>query len=335
MASHSVLFWVLVGLLILSAFFSASETSLIALNRVRIRHMMEKKKRGARRVYGLLSQMDRLIATLLIGNNLVNTAIASIATVILTGYFSEQKAILVGTVLITFIIVIFGELTPKIFATNHPEGVAFMVRHLVSLFITVCGPITKILTWVSNGIIRLFGGNPHHRSPLVTEEELKMMITIGREQGFYGDSERKMLEKIFHFDEIIVNDVMTPLEKMTSVSLDIQQEELERVLMEEGHSRIPVYDTRKDNIVGILHVRDLIYLIKNNSLIRLGDIINAPYEVLPNKKVNELMKEFQSKKKKIAIVKDEKSKKAIGLVTLEDLLEEIVGEIEETEELRK
>lgn len=304
---------------------------MIALNKVRVRHMMEKNKRGAQRVYGILSRMDRLIATLLVGNNLVNTAIASIATILLTDHLSEQKAILVGTVLITVIIVIFGELTPKIFATNHPEGMAFMVRHLVSFLVEIFGPITKVLTWISNGLIRLLGGNPHHRSPLVTEEELKMMITIGREQGFYGDNERKMLEKIFHFDEIIVHDVMTPLEKVTSVSLDIGQEELERVLMEEGHNRIPVYDSNKDNIIGILYVRDLLYLIKNSSLIRLKDLLSAPYNVPANKKVNELMKEFQAKKIQIAIVKDEKMQKTLGLVTLEDLLEEIVGEIEEAE----
>lgn len=331
MTEHSILLWVILGLLILSAFFSASEASLIALNKVRVRHMMEKKKRGAQRVYGIISRMDRLIATLLVGNNLVNTAIASIATILLTDYLSEQKAILFGTVLITVIIVIFGELTPKIVATNHPEGMAFMVRHLVSFLVMIFGPITKILTWISNGIIRLFGGNPHHRSPLVTEEELKMMITIGREQGFYGDNERKMLEKIFHFDEIIVHDVMTPLEKVISVPLDIDQEELERVLMEEGHNRIPVYDSTKDNIIGILYVRDLLYLIKNSSLIRLKDLLSAPYNVPANKKVNELMKEFQAKKIQIAIVKDEKTQRTLGLVTLEDLLEEIVGEIEEVE----
>ena len=206
-----------------------------------------------------------------------------------------------------------------------------MVRHLVSLLVTVFGPVTHVLTRISNGIIGLFGGNPHHRSPLVTEEELKMMITIGREQGFYGDNERKMLEKIFHFDEIIVRDVMTPLDKITSVPLDIDQEELERVLMEEGHNRIPVYEGTKDNILGILYVRDLLYLIKNSSLIRLKDLISAAYCVPAMKKVNELMKEFQAKKIQIAIVRDEKTQKSIGLVTLEDLLEEIVGEIEEAE----
>ena len=331
MGSHPVLLVVLVTLFFFSAFFSAAEAALIALNKVRLRHMMEQKKRGAKSLHFIVSRMDRLIATILVGNNFVNTAIASIATLLIAHAFGERTAMIYGTVGITLVIVIFAELAPKTFATNHPEGTAFFVRHLMSFLLFIFHPVTRLLTWVSNGIIRLFGGNPHHRSPLVTEEEIKMMITIGREEGFYGDQQRKMLERVFHFDEIFVRDVMTPLEKVTSVPLDIGQEELERVLMEEGHNRIPVYDGKPDNIVGILYVRDLLYLIKNSSLIKLGDLIGAPYFVSAAKKVNELLKEFQSKKIQIAIVRDEKTQKTLGLVTLEDLIEEIVGEIEEIE----
>ena len=329
MGAHPTILIVLVILFFLSAFFSGAETALIAVNKVRLRHLMEKKKRGAKRLYSIVSRMDKFIATILLGNNLVNTAFASIATLLISHAFGERNAMVYGTIFITLILVIFAELTPKVVATNHPEGVAFLVRHLVSILIWVMHPFTRMMTWVSNGVIRLFGGNPHHRSPLVTEEEIKMMITIGREEGFYGDQERKMLERIFHFDEIFVRDVMTPLEQVVSVSLDIHQEELERVLMEEGHNRIPVYEGTKDNIVGILYVRDLIYMLRAGSLIKLSDLINAPYVVLGSKKVNELLKEFQARKIQIAIVRDEKSQKTIGLVTLEDLIEEIVGEFEE------
>ena len=329
MASHSSLIIILFVLFLFSAFFSASEAALIALNKVRLRHLVEKKKRGASRIYRLISRMDKLIATILIGNSLVNTAIAAIATVLFTEYFGESRALVFSTVCVTIGLVVFAELTPKIWATNHPEGVAFLVRHLVSFFIFIFGPITHLLTWISNGFIRLFGGNPHYRSPLVTEEEIKMMITIGKEQGFYGDNERKMLHRIFHFDEIEVRDVMTPLEKMISIPIDVDEAELERVLLEEGHNRIPVYQGKKENIVGILYVRDLLYLFRDGSLIRIGDLISAPYFIPANKKVAELLKEFQSKKIQIAIVKDPKTQKTIGLVTLEDLIEEIVGEIEE------
>ncbi len=329
MPSTSALILILCVLLIFSAFFSASEAALIALNKIRLRHMMEQKKRGSQRVYGLISRMDRLIATILVGNNLVNTGIAAIATYIFTKIFGAGNGLLISTFLTTVVLVIFGELTPKIIATNHPEGLSFFFRHFISFFILIFGPVTRLLTWISNGIIKLFGGNPHYRSPLVTEEEIKMMIQIGKEEGFYGDNERKMLERIFHFDEINVREVMTPLAKVAAVSIDENQAELERVLLEEGHNRIPVYQGDKANIVGILYVRDMIYLFKNSTLIQLNDLLSAPYFVPPTQKVAELLKEFQKRKIQIAIVKDPKTEKAVGLVTLEDLLEEIVGEIEE------
>ena len=138
-----------------------------------------------------------------------------------------------------------------------------------------------------------------------------------------------MLERIFHFDEIEVRDVMTPLDQMTAVSVDEKDSDIERILLEEGHNRIPVYKDTRANIVGIIYVRDLLYLFKNSSLIRLGDLISAPFFVPPHQKVAELLKEFQKRKIQIAIVRDTKTERAVGLVTLEDLIEEIVGEIEE------
>lgn len=325
----STLIAILIVLFCFSAFFSASEAALIALNKVRLRHLVENKKRGARRIYGLVSRMDKLIATILVGNNLANTAIAAIATAILTQMLGPGKGLIVATLVITVILIIFCELTPKIIATNHPEGVSFFGRHLVSFLIWIMSPVTRVLTAVSNGVIRLFGGNPLHRSPLVTEEEIKMMIQIGKEEGFYGDSERKMLERIFHFDEIEVRDVMTPIDRVAAVEVSMNEEEMEKVFLEEGHNRIPVYKGVKTNIVGVIYVRDLLYLFKHSELIRLEDLMSAPFFIEPHKKVNELLKEFQRRKTQIAIVRDPATQKALGLVTLEDLIEEIVGEIEE------
>ena len=321
---------ILCVLFVFSALFSASEAALISLNKVRLRHMVENKKRGARRVYGLIARMDKLIATILVGNSLANTAIAAIGTLIFTKFFGEGRGLLVATAIVTIVLVIFGELIPKMIATSHPEGVSFFIRHFVSFCIWFFSPLTRFLTAVSNGVIRLLGGNPHHRSPLVTEEEIKMMIHIGREEGFYGENERKMLERIFHFDEIEVRDVMTPLEKVISVPAGIAIEDLENTLMEEGHNRIPVYEGNRQNIIGILYVRDILYLFKNSSLINLRDVLSAPFFVSSNQKAAELLKEFQRRKIQIGIVRDAQAEKAIGLVTLEDLIEEIVGELEET-----
>ena len=321
-----VVFFVLLGF---SAFFSASEASLIALNKVRLRHLVERKKRGAHRVHFLVSRMDKLIATILVGNNLANTGIAAIGTILISRALGEGRALVAGTLIITVILVIFGELIPKVIATNHPEGVAFLVRHLIHFFMTVFRPITYVLTQISNGFIRLFGGNPHFRSPLVTEEEMKMMIQIGKEEGFYGDNERKMLERIFHFDETEVRDVMTPIDRVIAIPIDAGDEELERITLEEGHNRLPVYRGFRSDIVGIIYVRDLVYLFKNRTLIRIEDLMNAPFFVSPHKKVAELLRDFQRRKVQIAIVQDTVTKKATGLVTLEDLIEEIVGELEE------
>ena len=146
MPSIPTLLMVLIVLFVFSAFFSASEAALIALNKIRLRHLLEQKKRGARRVYGLVSRMDKLIATILVGNSLVNTGIAAIGTLIFTHFLGEGKGLIVGTIFITVILVIFGELTPKILATNHPEGVSFFVRQPVSFFIYIFGPIAHVLT---------------------------------------------------------------------------------------------------------------------------------------------------------------------------------------------
>src|SRR3989338_7951000 len=179
MLTTSSLIIILSVLVLFSAFFSASESALIALNKVRLRHSMEMKKPGSMRIYRLVSRMDKLIATILVGNNLVNTAIASIMTIIFTRFLGTEGATLaVATLVTTVILVIFCDLTPKVLATNHPEGTAFLFRHLIDFLIRFLNPVTNLLTWISNGVIRVLGGNPHHRSPLVTEEEMKMMITI-------------------------------------------------------------------------------------------------------------------------------------------------------------
>ncbi len=329
MSYLTILFVILLTLFTFSAFFSAVEAALISINKVRLRHMIEKKRPGAKRIYGIVTRMDRLIATILVGNNLVNTAIATISTAILIKYFGTGKGLVISTLVITTFLVVFGELIPKIFATNHPEGVAFRFRHMVSFMIYFMTPLTNVLTWLSSNVIRLMGGNPHARSPLVTEEEIKMMVQIGKEQGFYGDNERKMLERIFHFDEIDVRDVMTPLDQVAAVEIDMDEAHIERVFLEEGHNRIPVYRKNKTDIIGVVYVRDLLYLFKHSELIRLSDLMSHPYFVAPSQKVSELLKEFLRKKIQIAIVRDPKTQKAIGLVTLEDLIEEIVGEIEE------
>lgn len=328
MGSPVLLVMILAVLVILSAFFSATEAAFIALNKVRLRHLREKKARGSERVYGLVSHLDELITAILIGNNLVNTGIASISTVLFVTILGPKWGVLFSTIVVTTALIIFCETTPKIFATNHSEFVAFGMRHPASFLVRISLPLVGVSTWISRALIRLFGGTPRFRQPIVSEEEIKLMIRIGKEEGYYGDTERKMLEKIFHFDEVKIFDVMTPFDKMVSIDVEMSESVLADLLMEKGHNRIPVYEKDPQNIIGILYVRDLLYLIKNAELINIRDLLSTPYCVPPDKNANLLLREFQARKIQIAIVKS-KEGGVLGLVTLEDLIEEIVGEIEE------
>jgi len=328
MTSPIVLTILLVVLVLLSAIFSGTEAAFIALNKIRLRHLREKKTRGAERVYRLTSHMEEVITTILVCNNLVNTAIAAIAAVIFVRALGPEWGILASTIVVTIVLLIFCETTPKIFATRHPELVTFGFRHVVSFLIVVFKPVVRISTRISSWILRRLGVKPSRRVPLVSEEEIKLMIRIGKEEGYFTDDQRKMLEKLFHFDEIDVCEVMTPFEKMISIDVKFDENVLANVLMEKGHNRIPVYDKDPQKIIGILYVHDLLYLLKNNELIRVQDLLSTPFYVPPDKKVSILLKEFQIKKIQIALVRD-KNERILGLVTLEDLIEEIVGEIEE------
>jgi len=317
----------LVFLMILSALFAAIEAAFLAINKIRLRHMRDKKVRGAEHVHRLTGKMEEVITTILVCNNMVNTAIAAIGSVVFVSWFGPQLGIFFSTVVVTVVLLVFCETTPKIFATRHPEMVTFSIRHLVSFLILVFRPFVWASNKVSSWVINL-GGKSHKRIPIVTEEEIKLMIRLGKEEGYYTDHEIKMLDRIFHFDEIDVFEVMTPFDKMVMIDIHFDEDALANTLMEKGHNRIPVYDKDPQNVVGILHVHDLLYLFKNQQLIHVQDLLSAPYFVPPDKKVNLLLKEFQAKKIQIAIVRS-KNGKIMGLVTLEDLIEEIVGEIEE------
>jgi putative hemolysin len=315
-------------LIVLSAAFSAAEAAFIAMNKIRLRHLKEEKVRGAERVYGLVGRLDQLITTLLIGNNLVNIAIASISTAIFISLLGPQWGVTASTFVVAVVLLVVCEITPKIFATNHPEFVAFGFRHVVSFLLFVMTPLAHLATRISSVLIRLVGGKPRYRAPLVSEEEIKLMIRLGKEEGYYGDQERRMLERIFYFDDTEVKDVMTPFERMVMIDVAIPEGDLANLLMEKGHNRIPVYEKEPQNVIGILYVHDLLYLMKNHELINMRDLLSAPYFVPPEKKVAALLREFQSRKVQIALVRDAAGK-ILGLVTLEDLFEEIVGEIEE------
>jgi Mg2+/Co2+ transporter CorB len=318
----------LLVLTILSFLFSASETSLIGLSRIRLRHMVARNIKRAQIIQHLIQRLDKFIVAILVGNNFVNIAISSIITGICVFFFGYKWGIAIATFLAAFFIVIICEITPKLLAIKHTERIALLIAPLMDVFIKLFSPIIAIFTGVSNVLIKLLRIPPAKRSPLISEEELRLMIEIGKEEGFVSDEEGKMLQRIFEFGDIKAQDVMVPKEEIVAVNINITSEQLLNIFVEKGHARLPVFQDSIDNIIGIVYAHDLLYILRDKGLFLLQDLLHEAYYVSPSTRVNELLRKFQSDKIQIAIVSDE-HRRTLGLVTLEDLIEEIIGKVEE------
>lgn len=315
-------------LLLLSASFSASEAALLSINKVRLRHLVEKGHHGARMTYGLLTQLDRVIGTLLVANNLVNVALSAIASWICIAWFGPQHGVIIATAVSVTVLLVIGEVTPKMIAASHSEAVAFAVARPVRVLMVLLYPIAAGFTWASRMLLQVMRIPTKRRSPLVTEEELKVMIQMGREAGVLEEHELRMLQRIFEFSDSIVGQVMVPRADIAAVDLGAQAADALDVLIEEGHSRIPVYQGTIDHPVGVIYARDLLALIRHGGVFVLQDLIRPVLFVEESKRIAELLGEFQRQKIQIALVRNAKGMIA-GLVTIEDLMEEIVGEIGE------
>ena len=317
----------------LSFFFSASETAVIGLSKIRLRHLVNKEIKHAKNIQSVVTQSDKFIAAILIGNDFVNIAISAIITAVFVHFFGYHWGVIISTFLSSFFVLTLCEITPKILAIKYTEKIALITSPIMERVIKIFNPLISIFISIGNLILRLIGIKPPRRSPLITEEELRLMIEVGRQEGVLTDEERKMLHRIFEFGDTKVSEAMIPMDKMISADINIAPEKLLDILAEQGYSRVPVYRDNPDNIVGVIYLRDLLYILRDKGLIVIEDLLHLPYFVAPNKKVNDLLRDFQVNKLQIAIVRDKE--KTLGLVTLEDLIEEIVGEIEEEKRRKK
>lgn len=314
---------------IVSFFLSASETAVIALSKIRLRNMILKGVKRAKSVQELVAKSDKLITAILIGNNFVNIAISAIVTAVCVHLLGYNWGVVTATLITALFILVLCEITPKLLATKHADKVALFTAPFMQVLIRLLDPASRIFIAISNIILKLLRVEPKKRSPLITEEELRLMIEVGKEEGVLSDEERRMLHRIFEFGDIKVSDVMMSKEKIIGVDIKSTSEKLLDIFVEEGHARLPVYEGSIDKITGIIYARDLLYMLRDKSLFVLSDLVHEAYYVNGSLRVNELLKKFQVDKIQIAIVVDE-HKRTVGLVTLEDLVEEIVGEIEET-----
>jgi putative hemolysin len=314
----------LIILLILSGFFSGSEVALVSLTRGKTRYMLEKKKLGAVFVNKLKNDPQRMLATILIGNNIANVASSAIATSIMIGLF-QSYAVGIATGVMTLLILIFGEITPKSIAAKNNEAISRLVSAPIWYLSIVLAPILNILDKFLNRFIKLLGIKSQEKA--ITEEEIMSMIKVAEEEGSIKEIEEKMIKSILEFDDINVSEIATPRRDMVMFESKLKIKDAFKLFKRKKHTRIPIYEKHKENIVGIVHIKDLISHMQgkdNNKAV--GKIMYKPYFVPEAKKLSNLLRNFQKRNEHMAIVVDEHGA-ITGLVTLEDVLEEIVGEI--------
>ncbi len=318
----------LIILIILSGVFSSAETAFTAVNRLKLRQYAEEGNKKARLTLKLIENPSKLISTLLIGNNIVNISASALATVIAIDNFG-YGATAIATGLLTIVVIIFGEITPKSLATQHPEQISMAYSKALSVFMTVFTPLIVIFYSIASFIIKLLGGNINQDHPLVTEEELKTMVDVGSEEGVFEDQEKEMLFNVFEFGDLQVKDVMVQRVDICAIDVNSSLEEVKNIVKDEQFSRFPVYDEDIDDIVGILNVKDLLFLSnEDKEKFLLKNYIREPYYAYEFKRITELFNELKRKHTHISIILDEYGG-TVGLATIEDLLEEIVGEIED------
>lgn len=323
----------LVVLLLIAAATALSETSLISVSRLRLRRLSLDGSRQAKLILKILETPEKFFGTILVINNIVDTLIASILTAMMIAVTDTPgKGVVIATVIATFFIIVF-EVVAKTFAARHSERTSLALARPVNLLIYISYPLIRGLAVVTNSIVNMIGGDIKTKDSLVTEEEIRAFIKISGEVDLLHKEKYKMLSKVFDFSETIVRAVMTPKKNVVSVSVDAKVEENIDKALESGYSRMPVYKDSENNIIGIINIKDLLNLSVNKGVVVFQDIIYPPVVVSGAKKVTELLKEFKKGHTHLAIVVDQAGR-VEGIVTLEDLLEEIVGEIEDEYDIR-
>ena len=314
-------FLILLLLLLLSGFFSGSETALIAIGKVRARALVKQGVKGAKEIDELMNQQEAMLTTVLIGNNMVNIGASALATSIAMEFFGSY-GVAIATGVMTFLILTFAEIMPKTIAVHHAERISIIVSKPIKMMAYFFMPFIKVVSAITGTFERFMGMAPYKRRVL-TEEEVETMLDISEEEGAIEEDEKEMMMGVLKLDEIRVRNVMTPKDAMVCIDVNQSVDDAVELIKRTGFSRIPVFERTEDNIVGILYAKDL---LANRGETSIRKLMKPPYLISDTKRVDDLLKEFQRGRFHIAIVVDNQGKTE-GLVCLEDLLEVIVGSI--------
>jgi len=331
---------VLICLFALSAFFSGSETALFSIPKFRLRKFREQEGRTGRRIAQLLDRPNRLLATLLTGNMIVNVLASAMLGVALERVlhqsgFSEFASFALAVIAMTGFILVFGEISPKVFALRDPEKTASLVARPIEFIELILAPVGRLLLAISGFLLRISGTHRLRVDPFVTEEELETMVSLSERQGLLHREERRMIEGIMDFADTTVKEVLVPRTDIRVLRKDVTVSAALALIRETGFSRIPVFGETIDDIAGVLYAKDLLAFIANGDAQEpIRDLLRDAYFVPENKRVAELLNEFRQNRVHCAIVVDEHGG-TVGLVTLEDLLEEVVGEIHDERDVER
>ena len=323
-SSDAIQLLVLIVLLALSAFFSSSETALTTVNKIRIRTLADAGDPKAIILSKVIEEQGKVLSAILIGNNIVNLTASSLMTTLTISLFGN-RAVGVATGILTLLILVFGEITPKTLSTISAESIALKNAKIIYGLMVVLTPVIYVVNQLSLGVLLLLRIDPNAKRDSITEDELRTIVEVSHEEGVIESEEKKMINNVFDFGDSVAKDIMVPRIDMTLVEVNATYQELLDIFREEKYTRIPVFEENTDNVIGIINVKDLL-LIDNHEEFHIRDYLREPLYTYEYKKTAELMVEMRKTFNNIVIVLDEYGATA-GLITLEDMLEEIVGEI--------
>ena len=323
-SDDAIQFGLLILLLLLSAFFSSAETAMTTVNKIRIKTLADEENKRAQTLLIILEHSGKMLSAILIGNNVVNLSASALATSLALRLFG-RASIGIVTGILTLLVLIFGEITPKTLATIHSEKLALSYSSIIWNMMRILTPVIFLVEQLSMLFLRLLRIDAKAGENAMTEEELLTLVDMSHEDGVIESEERKIIYNVFEFGDAQAKDVMVPRVAMVSVSLDDTYDTVVSIFRKEKFTRLPVYENDRDNIVGILNVKDLLFL-EDRKNFHISSILYEPYFTYEFKKISELLMEMRQKSVSLTIVLDEYGT-AVGMITLEDLLEELVGEI--------
>lgn len=315
---------VVVVLIVLSAFFSSAETSLTTVNKVRLKSLEEQGNKRAKRVLQILENHGKMLSTILIGNNIVNIFASSLVTTFAIDVFGSV-AVGIASGILTIIILLFGEITPKTWAMINAEKISLAYSGIIKFLMTVLTPVIFIIDKISIGIMWIMRIDPNKKECAITEHELKTYVDVSHEEGVIESEEREMIYNVFEFSDAVAKDIMIPRIDMVTAPIDCTYKDLISIFKESMYTRIPVYENDNDNIIGLVNIKDLIGL-NNTRDFKIKDVLREAYYTYEFKKTADLLMEMRDCTMNVAFVLNEYGA-TVGMITMEDLLEEIVGEI--------